>query len=198
MGIRTTGIKPKRRPAIIEVSLVAPHADRLDDSHLARRCAKVLEVRGELDQTRQEDGRDVPSEAGVFAVAERADAIGGQLALRVEAGCVCYFGWVSRGLGLWMMSVMGRRVGGYSGRTYEQHHHWCSRRDGLALDGGWLGGDAHGALRAGQALRLGDVGGECCVVGLLREGLDFGPDGDVVRAEEKLHDFVELESVRID
>jgi hypothetical protein len=88
-------------------------------------------------------------------------------------------------------------VGG-CGQTYEQYYHWCSWRDGLALDGRWLGGDAHGALRAGQALRLGDVGGECRVVALLREGLDFGPDGDVVGAEEELHDFVELESVSLE
>jgi hypothetical protein len=67
------------------------------------------------------------------------------------------------------------------GGTYQEEYHGSAGLDSLAVNFTWCCCDAHVALRSCHSLSLSNVGMEGRVVTLLRNGLDFSPDGLVLR-----------------
>lgn len=69
--------------------------------------------------------------------------------------------------------------------TYKHHNDGCARSDGLTINFTRSLGHANVALRAGHALSFSDIGMKCCFIALLRNGLDFGPNGLVLGTQEE-------------
>ena len=69
--------------------------------------------------------------------------------------------------------------------TYKHKNDGCAGSDGLAIDFTRSLGHANVALRASHALSFSDIGVKCCFIALLRNGLDFGPNGLVLGTQEE-------------
>lgn len=100
----TASIKTKVRPAVVQIGLFAANLNGLDDAHLARCRAQLLEISGELDESHNKCCGNVLGQALVLAVAEGRNLLG--LAIRVELFGVGNLPWVSSSAALEKEMIM--------------------------------------------------------------------------------------------